>query len=137
MNMQTPKPNKIRNATKIEQDGIKFDSRLELYLYNQSKAAGLNFEFQKKIELQKKFRYRGELIRPIAIVFDFWFPDQNVLSDSKGWQLADNKLKHKLLKYRLARFYEAKGLPPPEITMPSNKKQVDELVERLKNTHNE
>ena len=41
----TPPGNqKIRNARKIERDGVKFDSRLEMYMYDLLTMAGIRFE---------------------------------------------------------------------------------------------
>lgn len=93
-------PNKkVMNAKKVEQFGLTFDSRLELYLYNALCDAGIDFEFQKKFELQPKFKYLGENIRPIVIIVDFYLTGRNKILDSKGWSTTISKLKYKLLKF--------------------------------------
>jgi len=120
-----PVNKKVRNATKVEQDGVKFDSRLELYFYNALKAAGIAFEFQKEFLLQDKFRYGTQAIRPLKIIIDFVLP--NYLIDTKGWQTYDGKIKHKLLKWHL----HQQGLTP-EIVMPKNRKECDALINRIR-----
>lgn len=118
---------KIKNATKTIINGISFDSRLEAYLHGLLTAAGIHFEFQKKFELQAKFRYRYENIRAIAIIFDFYLPERNILIDTKGWQTYDGKMKHKMLKSVLKHLHDIQ----PEILMPKNKKECDLLLNRL------
>lgn len=49
-------------SKKTEIDGIKFDSRLEGFMYTQLRDAGIRFELQKKYELQSKFKYNSESI---------------------------------------------------------------------------
>lgn len=121
------KQNKIRNATKIEVGGVKFDSRLEAYLYSQLIAHNILFEFQKAFELQPAFRYNGKAIRSINIIVDFYLLGYNTIIDSKGWQLADNKIKWKMLKNFLA-----KCKTNEEIYLPKNRKEVDVLILKLR-----
>ncbi len=123
-----PKGNaKIKNATKTVIDGISFDSRLEAHLYGLLKGAGIAFEFQKVYWLMENFKYRGETIRGIKIIMDFWLPTRNILIDSKGWQTYDGKLKHKMLKQHLKTVENNE----PEILMPSTKKECDLLLNKL------
>jgi hypothetical protein len=63
---------------KTEVDGVKFDSRLELYCYNLLKENNIDFIFQEKIELIPKFRYNTQNIRAITMLVDFV-----ILSDGK------------------------------------------------------
>lgn len=118
---------KIRNATKTIIDGISFDSRLEAHLYGLLKGAGITFEFQKVYWLMENFKYRGETIRGIKIIMDFYLPTRNILIDSKGWQTYDGKLKHKMLKQHLKTVENNE----PEILMPSTKKECDLLLNKL------
>lgn len=118
---------KIKNATKTVIDGISFDSRLEAHLYGLLKGAGIAFEFQKVYWLMENFKYRGETIRGIKIIMDFWLPTRNILIDSKGWQTYDGKLKHKMLKQHLKTVENNE----PEILMPSTKKECDLLLNKL------
>jgi hypothetical protein len=128
-----PKPNKkIKGARKSEQDGIKFDSQLEKYMYNLLKASGIEFEFQKVFVLQPGFRYRGEAIRPIKSIVDFWLPAFNVIIDTKGFSTKDSLIKFKLLKRYL---WENGPVDPtdcfPEIIMPKNKKECELTLNKI------
>lgn len=117
---------RIKNATKVEVDGIRFDSRLEAFLYGLLKQHGIRFDMQVNYTLQEKFRFGTELIRPILIRVDFVLLDHNMIVDSKGFQLADNKLKYKMLK----RFLHDSG-SAMTIEMPKNQKECRELVNRI------
>jgi hypothetical protein len=117
---------KIRNARKTEVDGIIYDSRLEAYMAGLLKRHNIEFEAQKVYVLQEKFRYAGELIRPICIRIDFYLPAHNIICDTKGFALADNKMKVKMLKWTL--FSEGQT---PEIIMPKNQKECNALIARL------
>ena len=117
---------KVKNATKVEVNGIKFDSKLESYFYSQLQALGVTFEFQKEYVLQDKFRYRSEAIRQLKIIVDFDIPCVNMIVDTKGWQTTDNKLKQKLLKWHLHQLGRA-----PEIELPRNKKECDTLINKI------
>jgi len=119
--------NKIKNATKIESEGVKYDSKLELYMADLLRQVNIPFEFQKKFVLQDKFRYNGEAIREIRMVIDFWLPEHNMLIDTKGFQMADNKIKWKMLKCKLS-----EEPSPPVIVLPKNKKECQCLVLELK-----
>jgi len=130
----TPKENrKILNAVKVEQNGIKFDSRLELYCYNALKAAGIDFEFQVKYELQPRFKYNGEAIRAITLTVDFRVASKNLLIDTKGFQTQQGTIRWKMLKWWLLedRFENNYLASLPIIEQPKNKKEVDLLINRI------
>jgi hypothetical protein len=121
------KPNKkVKNATKSVVDGVAFDSLLERTMYDLLRAANINFEFQKVIVVQPKFRYGGKVIRDIKCVVDFWLPDYNTIVDSKGWSTDISKLKYKLLKH----FFFSKN-QQPEIYMPGTKPECICLINKL------
>jgi len=125
---------KVRNATKSVVDGVSFDSNLEKYLYFELKSAGINFEFQKTFILQPSFRYRGKAIIAMKSICDFWISDHNLILDAKGYANETSPLKYKLLKYKFYKAYEsgARKREPPEIIMPKNRKECDEVVARIK-----
>lgn len=124
---QQPKGNqKIKNATKVEVDGEKFASKLELYCYNMLKAVGINFLFQPVIVLQEKFRYNDTAIREIKIIPDFELPEHDLIIDTKGFATSESKLKYKMLKHKL--HLEGKSTV---IELPKNRKEVDALVNKL------
>lgn len=86
---------------KIELDGVKFDSKLELFCYQQFKSLGLEFDFQRTILLQEGFRFKGKWIRPITMIVDFVLhhDGQEIYIDTKGFATETSKLKYKMLKF--------------------------------------
>lgn len=125
---QKPKENaKIKNATVVEMDGIKFASKLELYCYNMLKAVGIPFEFQVTIVLQEKFRASdGTLIREIKMIPDFVLEQHDLIVDTKGFQTPESKLKFKMLKHKI--YSEGRKT---KIELPKNQTEVGNLINRL------
>ena len=119
---------KIRNATKVEADGVKFDSQLEKYLYDLLKGAGIAFEFQKTYVLQEKFRYAGKAIRSVTLTVDFFLPGHGLIIDSKGFQTQQGAMRWKMLKHVLKHQHNVE----PRIELPSTKKECELLINRLK-----
>lgn len=129
-----PKANaKVKNATKSIVDGIKFDSKLEKYLYDLLKGAQIDFEFQKVYILQDKFRYGSEAVRAITLTVDFLIPSKNMICDTKGWSNDVSPLKYKMLKNLL--WAEKNGLNLPRIEMPRNKSECDLLLNKILYDH--
>lgn len=128
------KPNaKIKNATKsVNDDGVKFDSKLERYFYDLLKGAGIDFEFQKKYILQEKFKYGTETVRQITLTIDMWIESKNMIIDTKGLSTQQSVIKYKILKRKLFEAKEA-GLSfeLPTIEVPQNKKECDLLLNRI------
>lgn len=124
---QAPKENKkIMGATKVEMDGIKFASKLELYFYNLLKSTKITFDFQVIYVLQDKFRFNGMAIREIKSIVDFYLPDYDMIVDTKGYQTPDSKIKFKMLKHKL--YMEGKTT---RIELPSTKKECEALINIL------
>ena len=119
---------KIRNATKSEVDGVKFDSQLERYMYEILKGAGVHFDFQVEYVLQEKFRYGTDAIRAITLTVDFVLTGKNMIIDTKGFMNDRAPMKIKMLKRHLLNT-QPDNLPT--IELPSNKKECDELLNRL------
>jgi hypothetical protein len=86
---------------KIELDGVKFDSKLELFCHQQFKSLGLEFDFQRTMLLQEGFRFKGKWIRPITMIVDFVLHHngQKIYIDTKGFATETSKLKYKMLKF--------------------------------------
>lgn len=128
---------KVKNATKIIVDGVKFDSQLEYYMYKLLRGAGIDFEFQKVYELQHKFKYGTVTIRAITLTVDFWIAGKYIIIDTKGFQTQQGAIRWKMLKWHF--FNHPKNNdwiekePPivPVIYMPKNKKECDLLLNRL------
>lgn len=117
---------KVRNATKSEVNGVKFDSNLEKYMYGLLQGAGIDFEFQKVYVLQEKFSYRIEAVRAVTLTVDFYLPTKNMIIDTKGYANDVAPLKYKLLKWHLYLKFQT-----PVIELPSTKKECDLLLSRL------
>ena len=124
---------KIKNAPKTEVDGIKFDSKLESFMYTLLRDAGIAFEMQKTYCLQDKFRYRGEAVRAITLTIDYFLPTYNMIIDTKGMQTQQGAMRYKMLKkvlYEEAIFIHE----PPQIELPHNQKECRELLAKLLNS---
>ena len=65
---------KIKNATKVVYNDIKFDSKLEFYFYKLCIDNNIEVELKPKFILQPKFEYQGEKFREIAMFPDFHLP---------------------------------------------------------------
>ena len=114
---------------KIELDGVKFDSKLELFCYQQFKSLGLEFDFQRTILLQEGFRFKGKWIRPITMIVDFVLhhDGQKIYIDTKGFATETSKLKYKMLK-----FYVREDSTADVIWLHSQKEVKDFLFNLLK-----
>jgi hypothetical protein len=114
---------------KIELDGVKFDSKLELFCYQQFKSLGLEFDFQRTILLQEGFRFKGKWIRPITMIVDFVLhhDGQKIYIDTKGFATETSKLKYKMLK-----FYVREDSTADVVWLHSQKEVKDFLFNLLK-----
>jgi hypothetical protein len=88
---------------KLEVDGVKFDSKLELFCYDLLTKMNFEFEFQKKIILIDGFRYNKKAIRPITLTVDFVVKHNDIdyYIDIKGFATDVSKIKYKMLRYQL------------------------------------
>lgn len=117
---------KIRNATKCELDGIRFDSRLEMTCYSTFKQFGIQFELKPKIELLPKIIYGGKTIRAMTFTPDFWLFEHKMFVDAKGYPNDAFPLKLKLLQHHC----KNKGYEP-EFVIVKSKKEINSLVAKL------
>lgn len=110
---KSPGNRRVKNATpSVTQDGKKTPSTLEARAYDMFKAAGLMFEFQKRIVLQKRMSYRDKVVRPIEWIPDFIFTNPDMIVDTKGYKTDVFKIKAKMFKY------ERQLTPVPIIILP-------------------
>lgn len=88
---------------KLEVDGVKFDSKLELFCHDLLTKMNFEFEFQKKIILIDSFRYNKKAIRPITLTVDFVVKHNDIdyYIDIKGFATDVSKIKYKMLRYQL------------------------------------
>lgn len=117
---------KIRNATKVEFDWIKFDSKLELYCYKALKEAKIPFELKKKFVSVEKFKYMWESIREISHYPDFFLYEHNIILDTKGFKNDIYPIKNKILK----KYFHDNWLEY-KMTTPKNQKEVNEFINNL------
>jgi len=118
---------KVRNARKVEYNGLKFDSGLELHMYKQLVNFKINFVFKpERYILQPTFKYHGDTVRLIWMQPDFFLPDHNTIVDTKGFSLDVAKIKYKVLKYMLS-----KTANPPKIVWLSTKAKVYDFIVEL------
>lgn len=115
----------IVKILKIYRDDLKFDSKLEEYMYDLLVESGLDFKFQKKYVLQEGFKYRSESVRPMTLTVDFEvYVSELIIIDTKGFQREDNKLKWKLFKKKMLG-------KSPEIFLPRSRAACRQLVKYL------
>ncbi len=92
---------RVKNAKKIVSNGIKFDSKLEKYMYDLLIEKNINFEFQHTIVLQDKFKFKNKSYRAITWRADFYLPDHKMIIDTKGFPTEIFKLKLKMFYHKL------------------------------------
>jgi hypothetical protein len=120
---------RVKNATKVYVEDIKFDSKLEAYMYSLLKSKGVKMELQHVIVLQPSFKREGKTIRAIKWVADFYLPDHNLIIDTKGWGTEIFKMKLKIFKYLQ---FTGKYPEIKKLEFPSNKKTCLMLSVTLK-----
>lgn len=120
---------KIKNAVKVEEDGIKFDSRLERFMYQQLRDNKITFELKNTVELIPKFQFEGKSVRSMSIIPDFYLPHLNSYVDTKGWSPQSTDQKIKLFKYTLS-----KTNPTAKVVILKNQKEVLAYISELTNT---
>lgn len=95
---------KVKNATKVEYDGVKFRSKLEFYMYKLLKDAGLKFEYEKhKFVLVGSFTFGYEKIREVTYLPDFlvYGEGKTIVVETKGYRNDAFPIKLKLFKRHL------------------------------------
>jgi len=112
------------NSKETIYKGIKFPSRLELYMYRLLEQNNIEFTYQVPIVLQPKFKYGTESIRDIKYIADFVLKDGTII-ETKGFRKESFNIKWKMLKYL---FHEN----PKKLHLPRNQKNCNELMKCLK-----
>lgn len=118
---------KIRNAEKTEYEGIKFDSRLELFCYLALKEAKIPFELKTQFTSVEWFIHLGKKYRPITHFPDFYMPQIYTIVDTKWYKNDVYPIKSKLLH----KYFHDNNIPMV-IHTPKNQKEVTALIEELK-----
>jgi len=99
--LKRAKKGKVKNVTKVVDDGITFDSKLEHYAYVQMKKRGITFNIKPEYILIDSFRYCGELVRQMKFTPDYLLPDHNVILETKGFPNESFPLRLKFFKYKM------------------------------------
>lgn len=115
---------------KVHKNGIKFDSKLELFMHELLVKSKLTFQFQVEYLLFDKIKYNNETLRKMTLTVDFvvYLKDCLVIVDTKGFFRPENKLRWKMFKY----FLSSRGQFTPEIFFPSSQAECIEMIEKLK-----
>jgi hypothetical protein len=113
---------------KLEVNGVKFDSKLELVCYDLLNKLNFEFEFQKKIILIDGFRYNKKAIRPITLTVDFVVKHNDIdyYIDIKGFATDVSKIKYKMLRYQL------KDNPKTDVIWLHSQRAILQLLNNLK-----
>ena len=134
------KRGKIRNATPLIFDGIQFRSKLEVYCYQELKKHHLEAQYEQiTYELVKPFTFMGKWlestktglklepnkVRPMTYTPDF--VGDNFIIECKGFANEQWPIKKKLIKQHL------QYLDAMNVFVPSNRKQIDEIINIIKN----
>lgn len=122
---------KYGNKKKIV-DGVKFDSKLELYCHKMLTLFKIKFDFQKRITLIERFKYDDKWIRETTVVVDFVIKDgdDTIYVDTKGFATEVSKIKYKILKYQL------KDEQNKRVIWLHSEKEVNEFLLTIKNKQN-
>ena len=133
---------KVKNAKKSTYDGKNFQSNLELYCYKQLKEAIIKVKYEEERftifpamvyplacyeGTSKKLYNKGSKIRPITYTPDFVDPNGKFINETKVYSNDSFPFRWKLFKKHLKDNNHHYML-----FMPRNKKQVDEVVELIK-----
>lgn len=113
---------------KLEVNGVKFDSKLELVCYDLLNKYNFDFEFQKKIILIDGFKYNKKAIRPITLTVDFVVKHNDIdyYIDIKGFATDVSKIKYKMLRYQL------KDNPKTDVLWLCSQRAIIEFLNNLK-----
>ena len=133
---------KVKNAKKSTYDGKEFKSNLELHCYKGLKAANIKVDYEDTTftifdplvypqacyeGTTRKLYNKGSKIRAITYTPDFVDPNGKFIIETKGYANESFPLRWKLFKKHLKDNNHHYVL-----FMPRNKKQVDEVVELIK-----
>ena len=122
---------RVKNATAVDAYGLHFRSKLELYTYEAFMKAGIPVKYEPKhFTLLPKFEIFGEKVRPITYLPDFIgrYKGRTFVVECKGLVGDAFPIRWKLFKYYLKR-----KRSKMRYYIVRNHKQVDELIESIKN----
>ena len=133
---------KVKNTKKSTYKGLEFKSNLELHCYKKLEEAKIKVKYEQETftifpamvyplacyeGTAKKLYNKGSKIRPITYTPDFVDPNGKFIIETKGYANESFPLRWKLFKKHLKENNHHYVL-----FMPRNKKQVDEVVDLIK-----
>lgn len=129
---KTRRPSSNRQGTKIEKHGKIFKSKLEVYCYERLKEEGIDAPYEEvtfEILPEIQFEYNDKKTkRVLSLSYTPDFVGKDFIIECKGyadkrfpvvWKLFKHYLKDNNLKYQLYK--------------PMGKKDVDEMIKKIKN----
>lgn len=128
MSKKKPNPSNERiKAIPTLLNGIEFKSKLEGYCHSKLKENKIRAKYEgKTFTVLKKFKYKGKTVRPITYTPDF--VGKGFIIECKGW-IANESFP---LRWKLFKFYLRNNNLDYDLYMPSNRKEVDEVIEQIK-----
>ena len=124
-------PSKFGNV-KPTYKGIKFNSKLEVYMYRLLETLNTPFKYEgKSYTVLEGFTYRGEKVRPITYKPDFRLDDLPVIIETKGFVSESFPLRFKLFKKSLI---DSKD--ECDLFLPRNQKDCLEVIKTIKEKYN-
>ena len=131
MSKKKSKNKKVRNATPLLYDGIKFKSKLEVYCYTKLKENDLIAPYEERtFVIIDAFVYNNEKVRKMTYTPDFVGIDYVI--ECKGKANDAFPLRWKIFKHHLH-----KNNLNYKLYLPRNKKDVDAVIEDIKNRYND
>src|SRR3990167_11278725 len=122
------KNKKIKNATTLEYDGIKFKSKLEAFCYRHLKENGIEAEYEKNTYvLIPAFEYNGEKVRQCTYTPDFVNKHEGFVIEIKGFANDVFPIKWKMFKYLLNSLKSKYKL-----YLPKNQSEVLSVIQSIK-----
>lgn len=120
------KNKKVRNATPLEVDGVKFRSKLEAFTFRHLKESGIDCQYEEnKYTLIEPFEYNGEKIRACTYTPDF--VGDGWIVETKGFATDTFDIKWKMFKDYLRR-----NEIVVDLYLPRNQREVLETIEKIK-----
>ena len=117
---------KIRNATKVVYDGIKFDSKLDMWMYEALKKNELPFTYStQRFTIVDGFEYKGKKYLPITYKPDF--VSDKFIIECKGFGNELFPMRWKLFK----RYLMLNNLDY-DLYICKNKKEINDLIYDIK-----
>lgn len=130
---------KVRNATPLTFDNIKFKSKLEVYCYQKLKENNIKAFYEgQKFVLLDSFEFNGEKVRKMTYTPDF--VGDGFVIECKGMANDAFPLRWKLFKYNLHKQAKARkilGLRQIDIYLLRNKKHIEEAIISIKEKFND